>query len=381
MKYTLAVTCRCNLRCRYCYISKHTATMSLDTVDNIIAFIFRHTPQHETIDIGFFGGEPMLEFDLIKTIVQRIEQHEAFDASRMRYSIVTNGTIFSDAIAADLQKHRIAIGISCDGPPHAQNSSRIFPDGTGSSAMVETTIRQALHFFPFLPVNAVYTPKTVEYLPDIVDYFYNLGVRNIYLNPDISACWAKEHADRLPGLFRSIGSKYLDYYHKGTPCHINLIDSKITVILRGGYGPLEKCRMGKGEFAFAPSGNIYPCERLIGGDEHGNRHCLGNVNSAASTLPACSHNPDTIGNMACLNCGLNRYCMNWCGCTNYFSTGDYHAAGPFICASEKAAITVAGELIATLDAEGFPLADHLAGTPLMSILGEMSTSPSRRIAA
>lgn len=380
MKYTLAVTCRCNLRCRYCYINKHAATMSLETADRIVDFIFRHTPQHETIDIGFFGGEPLLEFDLIQAIVQRIQRHDSYDASRMLYSLVTNGTIFSETIAADLHRHRIALGISCDGPAHAQNSARVFPDGAGSSAIVENTIRQALHHFPFLPVNAVYTPKTVDFLPDIVDYFYGLGVRNIYLNPDISARWTQEHANRLPGLFRRIGSKYLDYYHRGTPCHINLIDSKITVILRGGYEPLEKCRMGKGEFAFAPSGNIYPCERLIGGDEKGNRHCLGNVHTVGATLPTCRHNPDIIGNMACRNCGLNRYCMHWCGCTNSFATGDYHTAGPFICASEKAAIAVAGEMIATLDAEGFPMADHLAGTPLMSILGEMGAA-SRPVTA
>ena len=327
--------------------------------------------EHEKIDIGFFGGEPMLEFELIKTIVQRIQRHEAFDASRLLYSIVTNGTVFSDAIATDLQKLHISIGISCDGPAHVQDKSRMFPDGTGSSAIVEKNIRRALHSFPFLPVNAVYGPGTVEFLPDIVDYFYALGVRNIYLNPDISARWTQEHADRLPELFRCIGSKYLHYYKSGSPCHINLIDSKITVLLEA-IRASQKCRMGKGEFA-SPSGNIYPCERLIGADE-GGRHCLGNVNTDWHMLKPCSHDPNKIGNVTCMNCGLNRYCMNWCGCTNYFSTGDYHAAGPFICASEKAAITVAGELLATLDAEGFPLADHLAGTPLMSIIGEVSTT-------
>ena len=54
---------------------------------------------------------------------------------------------------------------------------------------------------------------------------------------------------------------------RGKPRYISLIDSKIAVILRGGYKSLERCKMGIGEFAFAPSGNVYPCERLIGSDD------------------------------------------------------------------------------------------------------------------
>ncbi|NHQ60774.1 radical SAM protein [Chlorobium sp. BLA1] len=369
MKYTIAVTQQCNLGCSYCYISRNREVMSLETADKIIEFMFHHTPEDETIEIGFFGGEPMLEFELIKAISSRIRSHRGYNPDKVNFFIVSNGTIFSDAIADELLRLQLPFGISCDGPPHIQDTSRVFRDGRGSSTVVEKNIRYALRSFPFLPVNAVYTPNTLQHLPEVIDYFYALGVRVIYLNPDISARWTKEHAQMLPVLYRAVGEKYIDYYKQETPCYISMIDSKVTVIMRGGYQPLEKCRMGKGEFAFAPSGNVYPCERLIGSDD-GVTHCLGNINSSNLTQVKCSHDASQIANATCPSCELNQYCMNWCGCTNYFATGDYNAPGAFLCASEKASIGVALEVINTLGNEGIPFSDHLAGTPLMSIIGE-----------
>ena len=373
MKFTIAVTQQCNLGCTYCYVSKNGAVMSLETADNIIEFMFRDIPKDEKLEIGFFGGEPMLEFERIKIIMQRIRNHKAYDSKKVDFFIVSNGTLFSDALADELLRLGVSLGISCDGPPHVQDRSRVFTDGTGTSVIVENTIRKALHYYPFLPVNAVYTPDTLQYLPDVVDYFYNLGVRIIYLNPNISAPWTQKHADLLPDLYQRIGKKYLDAYMAETPCYISLIDSKIAVIMRDGYGAMEKCKMGKGEFAFAPSGNIYPCERLIGGDD-GLSHCIGNINNSNPIQVTCSHDANKIANDLCQKCGLNSYCMNWCGCTNYYATGDYNSPGPFICASEKASISVALELINTLGAKGISFSEHLAGTPLMNVIGEASKS-------
>jgi uncharacterized protein len=187
MKFTLALTLQCNLACTYCYINKSQKQMSPETAGHIVDFIFQSTPLGEKIDIGFFGGEPLLEVELIKTIVGMITGHRLYDSQRVLFSVITNGTLFSDEIAAFLKQHNITLGISCDGPPRIQDFSRVFADGSGSSGIVEANIRKALHFFPFMPVNAVYRPETLRFLPEVIDYFTGLGVRNIYLNPDISA--------------------------------------------------------------------------------------------------------------------------------------------------------------------------------------------------
>lgn len=344
--------------------------MPLSTAKKILDFIFKYTPKTEKIAIGFFGGEPLLEFDLIKEITQTIQNHKSFDPNQVIIQVVTNGTIFSKEIATFLMDKSVTLGISCDGPPFVQDAFRHFPDGSGSSRIVEKNIRQVLKIFPFIPVNAVYSPENVQFLPDVVDYLSSLGVKNIHLNPNISANWTKKEAEMLPHIYNSIGEKYMDFYRQGEPRYISLIDSKIVVILRGGYQPLERCRMGTGEFAFAPSGNIYSCERFIGSDD-GKTHCIGNINDGFISENICKTSSNVAINPECRTCGLREYCMNWCGCTNYFSTGNYSIVGPFICASEKAAIHAAFQIIQNMNDEGLNFSDHLAGTPLLSIVGEV----------
>jgi uncharacterized protein len=345
--------------------------MPLHSARKILDFIFENFQNNEKIEIGFFGGEPLLQFDLIKEITNMIQTHEFFDPGQVVISLTTNGTIFSKDIADFLVEKDVILNISCDGPSEIQDAFRCFPDGSGSSKIVERNIRRAVKLFPLLPVNSVYSPENLHLLPAVVDYLSSLEVRNIYLNPNISARWTKKDADMLPYIYSVIGKKYMDFYRQGDPRYISLIDSKIAVILRGGYRPMERCRMGKGEFAFAPSGNVYPCERLIGSD-NGKTHCLGNINNGFTIGNTCNAASNTASNRECTACGLKEYCMNWCGCTNYYSTGRYDIVSPFICASEKAAINVAFQIIKDIGNGWLDFAHHLAGTPLMNIINEVN---------
>lgn len=367
-KYTLCLTQNCNLRCKYCYIEKRDARMSIPIAEQIIDFTFTNTPPDKKIDIGFFGGEPLLEFELIKIITDMIERHPSYDHERIELSITTNGTIFSDEIAQFFKKHRIVLCISCDGPPRVQDRHRSFSSGRGSSEVVENTIRRALEALPMVLVNAVYHPATFRYLPEVVDYLSSLGLRQIYLSPDLSASWSKENADLLPEVYSQVGDLYMDYYLQHKPHFLSLIDGKIVVFLKGGYQPLDRCQMGKREFAFTPEGNIYLCERLIGSGNNNNQHCIGNINDGLkSEWLACKNVTHQSINEECLACGLRDYCMNWCGCSNYFSTGHYNRVSPVLCASEKAAIQVAFKVFQNLQEKLGPIfMDHLAGMSFLN---------------
>lgn len=335
MKYTLCITQQCNMRCQYCYIDKKDTEMSLSIAKKIVDFIFKNTPSKEKIDIGFFGGEPLLEFELIKKITETIENHPSFNKKLVELTVVTNGTIFSDEIADFLNEHHIGFCLSCDGPPFVQDTLRCLQDGKGSSSIVTNTIRRAKETLLSVLVNAVYHPQTFRYLPHVVEYLASLGLKRIYLNPDFSAPWSKKEAELLSEIYGQISKQYIDFYLQKKPHFISLIDSKIAVILGEGYKPLDRCKMGTGEFAFTPSGNIYPCERLIGTDT-GNGHCIGNIASGLNREQmSCKTAPGMEINTECISCSLKDYCMNWCGCSNYFSSGYYNRVSPFLCLSEK----------------------------------------------
>ena len=362
MKCTLGITQQCNLACDYCYIQKKPVTMQLETARKIADYVFLHSLPDEKIEFGFFGGEPLLEFGLIKDITLIIQNHRLYSPEKVNFTVTTNGTILNEKIIDFLKANNIVLCISCDGPPEVQNVHRRFKTGKGSAALVEDNIKAALKVFPLVPVNSVYSPDTLGFLPDVVEYIASLGVQRIFLNPDISAAWTEKDADALPELFGRIGKMYLSYHLENKPEYISLIDSKIAVILKGGYQPFEKCRMGDGELAFAPSGNIYPCERLIGSDD-GRQHCLGNINETTDLKPRCQHIPTDAVNTECLNCSLSAYCMNWCGCTNYAMAGSYNKAAPFLCASEKAAISAALETIRSATDKHINLSHSLHTAP------------------
>jgi len=363
MKYTICVTQRCNLRCDYCYIGKHDISLSADLAHRIVNFAYRQTPAKEKIDIGFFGGEPLLEFHRIRDIVCMIEEHSDFSPERVEMTVVSNGTLFSDEIACFLQEHDIAYGVSCDGPPAIHDMFRCFEDGRGSGELVKETLQRAIVAMPATMVNAVYRPQTFHLLPRVIEYFSELGLRHIYLSPDFSAQWTADDAAKLPDLFSQIGAFHALAHIRGDHHFISLIDAKIAVILRGGYRPDERCRMGRGEYAFSASGFIYPCERLIGGGG-GDGHCIGHMDTGIDqNRPACHPAAREKTPLSCTECGIQDYCMNWCGCSNYMSSGSYNRPAAFVCASERAAIKAAYNVIQIFDAKkhGAVLFPHFTG--------------------
>lgn len=190
MKLTLCIMQQCNLRCSYCYIGKKPAVMTPDTAARGVDLFFRLAPPGEELNIGFFGGEPLLQLKLIKDIVGLVEAHASYSAERVTFSLVTNGTIWSDAVADFIRDHDVNLCISSDGAPPVQNAARRYAsDGGGTSAAVARTIGAALEAVPSLLVNSVYGPATLSYLPDSVAYHCALGVRRIFLSPDYSAKW------------------------------------------------------------------------------------------------------------------------------------------------------------------------------------------------
>jgi uncharacterized protein len=341
--------------------------MSLDVAQKVVDFVFQKNPKDWKLEIGFFGGEPLLEFERIKLIVELIKNHSAYSSSKVSISINSNGTIFNKEISDFMLSNDIVFCVSCDGPQKMQDVTRKYKNGQGSSATVEKNIQEALLYFPFLPVNAVYSDQTLQYLPQTVDYLVNLGVKNIYLNPDISAKWTQSNAEQFPEIYGVLAETYIQFYLQGKPKFISLIDNKMSIILRGGYGPFDRCRMGSGELAFGTTGNVYPCERLVGFDD-GKTNCMGNVVDGTIKPASCKIVPSAATNTECSQCGFSEYCMNWCGCTNYHSTGSYDMVSAFMCAHERAMINVAYQTIQRMNGYGVDLSHHVQGTPLVNVV-------------
>lgn len=127
----LQVTQNCNLRCEYCIYSgnydtrKHSNNrMSFEIAKKSIDFLIEHSKKRHKIYIGFYGGEPLLEFSLIKKCIEYIEKVAV--GKEIGYVMTTNATLFTDEIIDYIVKHKFKLTISVDGPREIHNRSRIF---------------------------------------------------------------------------------------------------------------------------------------------------------------------------------------------------------------------------------------------------------------
>lgn len=322
--------------------------MSLITAQKIVDFVMDISPQGRKIKFGFSGGEPLLRFDLIKEIIDYIHRKTQMARTPIFFSITSNGTLLTKTILDFFQKENIDLCISIDGPAHVHNLNRCYRDGRESFEDILSNLQLAIERLGTLQVNAVYGPDTIDFLPESVLFFTKLGISAIHLNPNIRASCKDYTYSKLRETYMQIADHYIQSYQHGQEIAINLIDSKIIVFLKGGYETTDKCGIGETEWGFAPSGNIYPCERLIGEDSDYSL-CLGNIHKGLDLARRCSLLKQRRNrNVECKTCDLQRYCMNWCGCTNQFMTGHTDLVGRMLCESEKAAIQAAKHVLVTL---------------------------------
>jgi uncharacterized protein len=332
--------------------------MDASIAERAIDFIAGRTLPGEKIDIGFFGGEPLLALPLILDIVRMVRSHPVAENREIEFQLVSNGTLVDSSVLHALGDAGIDLGISCDGAPGSHDAHRRYKDGRSSSRDVENAIVLAVREIPSVMVNAVYRPDTIRSLPDTIAYFLSLGVRNIFLNADFSASWKEGDIEVMRESYKAVADQYQTCHLLDDPVRVSLIDAKIAVIINGGYAASERCSMGRREFAFGPEGNIYPCERLAG-DCLSDEHRIGSLLDEATVVTPCRGEDCTGMTLSCSDCSVSNYCMHWCGCSNYFATGSYDRPGAFLCASEKEAVRQATRTMERLFAEIGP--DFLNG--------------------
>ncbi|QQR00291.1 Cys-rich peptide radical SAM maturase CcpM [Enterocloster clostridioformis] len=176
----LQVTQNCNLRCDYCVYSgsytnrKHSnRVMSFHTAKKAMDYLILHSDELDEIVIGFYGGEPLLNLDLIKKCVTYMSDHA--EGIKVSYSITTNGTLLTPEIAQYLSENKFRIMISLDGSRKEHDANRKFANGKGSFDTIMTNLKEIKRsdpeFIHKISFNTVINPKN-DY-NNVVNYFDN----------------------------------------------------------------------------------------------------------------------------------------------------------------------------------------------------------------
>ncbi|MCX8129739.1 MAG: Cys-rich peptide radical SAM maturase CcpM [Clostridia bacterium] len=162
-RMVLQVTQQCNFRCAYCVYSgeytnrKHANNkMSLEVAKKAIDFLISHSRDSSSIDLGFYGGEPLLEFDLIKNCIEYFEKKA--EGKAITISITCNGSLISEEIIEYFQNHNVTMSISIDGPKEVHDKNRKFAgSGCGTFDKVQENLIMIRKKYPEYAKSILYS--------------------------------------------------------------------------------------------------------------------------------------------------------------------------------------------------------------------------------
>lgn len=330
---SLIVNHACNLRCSYCYTGeKFNRRMPDHIARRSIERAIASVEKNASLDLGFFGGEPLLEADSILSWTEHARAVARLESVQLGCSMTTNGTIVSPEAWEVFMLPEMDLTISCDGNTEAQDKHRRFVRGKGSAAIVHQTIKELVEAGKDLQVLLVVRPDNAATFPRQLEFLKDLGVRRIVLSLDLWTKWSRADVLRLD---RSIG-RGADLWRGWLPdIDINWYSEKAVAI--AGIDPdgmTAACGFGVSEIAVAPSGNLYPCERLVGEDNPENPMRLPGNASDGSDFDGFSAAPFRSAS-ACSSCPIQSSCGTSCRCSNYVRTGDVAKPDGLLCMFDK----------------------------------------------
>lgn len=333
----------CNLRCAYCFAStgdfgKGRKLMSYETGKKALDFLIEQSKGRVNLEVDFFGGEPLMNFDVVKKLVEYGRSREKEAKKNFRFTITTNGLLLDDDKIDFINKEMNNVVLSIDGRKEVNDKLRVRVDGTGCYDKIVPLYKKLVEkrgdkeYY----VRGTFTKYNQDFSDDVFalldEGFDQISVEPVVGDPsDPYALTEKE----LPQIFREydrLSKRILDYEKTGKK--FNFFHFMIDL----DQGPcaikrMRGCGCGNEYVAVTPDGDIYPCHQFVGMDNYK----MGNVedgtfNPEMKKEFAAAHiytKPD------CRECWARFYCSGGCNANNYEHMGDILKSYKIACELEK----------------------------------------------
>ncbi len=333
----------CNLRCAYCFAStgdfgKGRKLMSYETGKKALDFLIEQSKGRVNLEVDFFGGEPLMNFNVVKKLVEYGRSREKETKKNFRFTITTNGLLLDDDKIDFINKEMNNVVLSIDGRKEVNDKLRVKVDGTGCYDRIVPLYKKLVEkrgdkeYY----VRGTFTKYNQDFSNDVFalldEGFDQISVEPVVGDPsDPYALTEKE----LPQIFREydkLSKRILDYEKTGKK--FNFFHFMIDL----DQGPcaikrMRGCGCGNEYVAVTPDGDIYPCHQFVGMDDYK----MGNVedgtfNPEMKKEFAAAHiysKPD------CRECWARFYCSGGCNANNYEHMGDILKSYKIACELEK----------------------------------------------
>ena len=319
----------CNLNCAYCFASQgkyngDRAVMSFEVGKQALDFLIANSGKRRNLEVDFFGGEPLMNFDVVKQLVAYARSIEKEYNKNFRFTLTTNGMLINDDVIDFANKEMSNVVLSLDGRKEVHDRYRVDYAGKGSwerivpkfQKLVEA--REGKNYY----MRGTFTHENPDFLEDIKTMldlgFTELSMEPVVCAPGDPAELTAEDMEIVKDQYEKLAELMLQRDDEGKPFtfYHYMID------LKGGpciYKRISGCGSGTEYMAVTPWGDLYPCHQFVGDD----KYLLGNVwdgvsNTAIQTeFAACN----VYAHPECRDCWARLYCSGGCAANAYHSTG------------------------------------------------------------
>lgn len=249
------MTNRCNLNCNYCFVPHGCTGMTFDIAMSAIKLAMKDGCPTGLL---FYGGEPLLEKELIYKIVEETQRMKEETGHVFHYKMTTNGTLLDETFLKLAKKVNLTIGMSHDGL--AQDDNRLFHDGRGSFHILEEKIALLLKYQPYAVGLSVVDPSTVHQAAETVEFLYKKGFKYITvgMNYDRIAPWDNEKMLILRDEYRKMAKMYRNWVKREEKIYLSTFDMKILSHLKGENYNADRRLQSKNQISVGPDGKLYP---------------------------------------------------------------------------------------------------------------------------
>jgi uncharacterized protein len=355
VKVAIHLTHDCNLRCTYCYIGeKDSRVMTRETAEAAVRFAFANS--FSWVDLSFFGGEPLMEKDLLWHTLEYAQAWQVSSGSplRLRTYVTTNGLFLDEPFLARARVGGLNIAISLDGDGEVHDRTRRMIDGSGSFQHLEALFPLILAHDPFIDVLCTFTSDNVTEFATGIARLHERGFRNFFIGPDIEQSWSENDLAHSEQMLEQLAALYERCMRSGQYIYLSCLDGKIASHVRVSGEVCACCDKHDGEIAVAPSGNIYPCLRFVKNDTDAEL-LLGHVVSGLDRKKRAKIMLEAAREAEeCVICHFRGRCFHYCSALNFKTTRTFNRPPPGLCRHEQMAIRVADQVAARLYHDGVP---------------------------
>lgn len=341
MHYTLHLTNRCNMACRYCYVDPAGCrTMTVETARKAVDRAASSTAG-QSAGIIFFGGEPLLCQDVIRETIGYCRWKQAQGQGRFHFKVTTNGLLLDRSFMDLSMQEDIFIALSHDGVQPAHDAHRVDVQGHGTFSLLSDKIRLLLSHRPYAPVLMTVNPDTVRYYAASVEYLYNAGFKYLICSLNYAGSWNEQSLDIL----REEYEKLADFYYRHTLAedkfYLSPFEVKISSHINRSSYCRERCELGMKQVSVDPDGSLHPCVQFVGHTEYAIGHVDTGIDRERQLV---LYQVNEEEKDSCRECAIRDRCNHHCGCLNKQSTGRIDRVSPALCAHERQLLPIADRL-------------------------------------